>query len=383
VRRALYNTSSLAFALTPTVPTVEEHDDESETPAGGGLQVGQIVAGIALGPHGLEIAPKHDALMLMGELGLVLMVLEAGIEVELSELAVVGARGVMVAVVGSLLPLSMGAALSMGVFNMTWKSALAVGASLAPTSMGISLKVLEEGKVLSTPTGQLIIAAAVIDDVIALVLLAQLEALANPTPINFIIPIISSLGYIFVLGYAAVKIVPGVLAHHVVPRLPVRHLESSLLGMVLACGSVLMATLHYSQSSHLLGAFLGGLMFCTLSSVKSVWHHKVLASASLAVHGLVERPRLSQACPVRTALRLIHRLTCRVQLSTAHLSLSAPAGEEPAAVAGARVLRVLRGVRGAHPRPVDGPHPRARRRLPAVCAGQAGHRRVRPAILAS
>jgi Kef-type K+ transport system membrane component KefB len=48
-------------------------------------QVGQIVMGIAVGPHGLEIAPKHDALMLMGELGLVLMVLEAGIEVELSE----------------------------------------------------------------------------------------------------------------------------------------------------------------------------------------------------------------------------------------------------------------------------------------------------------
>jgi hypothetical protein len=44
-----------------------------------------MMAGIALGPHGLEIAPKHDALMLMGELGLVLMVLEAGIEVELSE----------------------------------------------------------------------------------------------------------------------------------------------------------------------------------------------------------------------------------------------------------------------------------------------------------
>ena len=103
----------------------------------------------------------------------------------------------------------------------------------------------------------------------------QLEALADPTPVNFIIPIISSLGFIFILGYAAVKIVPGVLANHVVPRLPVVHLEHTLLGMVLLAGSVLMVACHYSKSSHLLGAFLGGLMFCTLSSVKSVWHHKV------------------------------------------------------------------------------------------------------------
>lgn len=106
----------------------------------------------------------------------------------------------------------------------------------------------------------------------------QLEALADPTPINFIIPIISSLGFIFILGYAAVKIVPGVLANHVVPRLPVVHLEHTLLGMVLLAGSVLMVACHYSKSSHLLGAFLGGLMFCTLSSVKSVWHHKVRAT---------------------------------------------------------------------------------------------------------
>ena len=65
----------------------------------------------------------------------------------------------------------LGFGLSKIFFGMATKTALAVGASLAPTSMGISLKVLQDAQVLSTPTGQLIIAAAVIDDVIALVLL--------------------------------------------------------------------------------------------------------------------------------------------------------------------------------------------------------------------
>jgi hypothetical protein len=53
-------------------------------------------------------------------------------------------------------------------------------------------------------------------------LIVQLEALEDPTPINFVIPIISSLGFVFVLGYAAVKIVPGLLAKQIVPRLPGR-----------------------------------------------------------------------------------------------------------------------------------------------------------------
>ena len=72
------------------------------------------------------------------------MVVEAGIEVDLSQLALVGARGVMVAFVGSLTPLIIGFGVA-SAFGLQYKAALAVGASLAPTSMGISLKVLQEG----------------------------------------------------------------------------------------------------------------------------------------------------------------------------------------------------------------------------------------------
>ena len=51
-----------------------------------------------------------------------------------------------------------------------------MGCTLAPTSMGIALNVLKQAKMLNTPTGQLIIAAAVLDDVIALLLLSELHA---------------------------------------------------------------------------------------------------------------------------------------------------------------------------------------------------------------
>ena len=223
----------------------------------------------------MQIAPKPDALIMLGEFGLVLMVLEAGVEVDLQQLAHVGQRGVAVAFAGSLAPLAIGATLGHLVFGMNVMSSLAVGASLAPTSMGISLKVLQDGGVLGTPTGQLIIAAAVLDDVIALVLLSELEALKHPSTVDFIIPIVSSACFIVVVGYCAVRVVPDVLVRRVVPRVAKENVEGLLLGLVFVVAYALMVVLHYGRSSHLLGAFLGGLCFCSLSSMQHTWHVKV------------------------------------------------------------------------------------------------------------
>eukprot|EP00193_Tetraselmis_chui_P000621 CAMPEP_0177755130 /NCGR_PEP_ID=MMETSP0491_2-20121128/2399_1 /TAXON_ID=63592 /ORGANISM="Tetraselmis chuii, Strain PLY429" /LENGTH=733 /DNA_ID=CAMNT_0019270601 /DNA_START=292 /DNA_END=2493 /DNA_ORIENTATION=+ len=234
--------------------------------------IGHIVAGILVGPHGLEIAPKPDALMLAGELGLVLMVMEAGMEVDLAQLRVVGARGVGVAFVGSLVPLAIGTGVGYGFFSLPIREALAAGASLAPTSMGISLKVLSEGNVLSTPIGQLIIAAAVIDDVIALVLLAELEALENPTAANFIVPIVSSVAFIFGLGSLAVFAMPRVL-RWALGRVPERYMPAMLLGGVLLTAYGLLPATHYGKTSYLLGAFLGGLCFCTAEPLMPIWHN--------------------------------------------------------------------------------------------------------------
>ena len=236
--------------------------------------VGEILAGIAVGPHGLNIAPKPDALMMVGEFGLVLMVLEAGVEVDLASLSLVGARGVQVAFFGSLVPLAIGAVLSKLVFDMSAKTCLAV-ARPSRHVHGHLLKVLQDGGVLGTPTGQLIIAAAVMDDVIALVLLSELEALKDPTPVNFIVPIVSSLCFIVFVGYLATRVVPDVLVKQLVPRVPKKHLEGVLLGMVFVVAYGMMVTTHYGRSSHLLGAFLGGLCFCSLSSMQTVWHQQV------------------------------------------------------------------------------------------------------------
>ena len=137
--------------------------------------VGEMVVGMVLGPELLNVVPFPLALTLVGEVGLLLLVLEAGLEVDLAMLKQIGGKGLVVAVVGSALPLGIGTALAFWVARIDIIEAFAVGASLAPTSMAIALNILKVGKQLHTPCGQLIIAAAVIDDVVALILLSMIK----------------------------------------------------------------------------------------------------------------------------------------------------------------------------------------------------------------
>ena len=98
--------------------------------------------------------------------------------------------------------------------------------------MGIALNVLRSGKVLNTPTGQLIIAAAILDDVIALMLLSELEALGKDFQwYDIAIPLVVSPVLIIVFGVLAIKIVPNVLKK-VMSRVPQNFHEYAILGML-------------------------------------------------------------------------------------------------------------------------------------------------------
>ena len=101
---------------------------------------------------------------------LVLLVLEAGIDIDVTTLKLIGTRGMMIAIVGSVLPIGIGVALAFALSDSKDAiEAIAAGATFGPTSLGIALNILRSGQVLNTPVGQLIISAAVVDDMIALI----------------------------------------------------------------------------------------------------------------------------------------------------------------------------------------------------------------------
>ena len=238
--------------------------------------VGEITVGLLVGPNCFDIAPKPKALMMFGEVGLLLLFLEAGLDVDVEMLKLVGSRGICLSLFGSMLALALGTILSHFALGNGWVESFGAGATLAPTSMGIALNVLRSCKVLNTPSGQLIIAAAMLQDVIGIILLAELKATKDFSFGEFIIPIISAVGMCALFGYLAVSVVPQFIQKRVLKRFH-HHNERQnvVLATILVASLLLMPASHYARGSYLLGCFLAGLCFCTDHHTHPVWQAQV------------------------------------------------------------------------------------------------------------
>jgi Kef-type K+ transport system membrane component KefB len=229
--------------------------------------VGQIFAGIVCGPELLKIVsqPYDQAFVLLGEIGLVLLVIEAGVDIDVMTLKLIGKRGVIIAVIGSIMPIAIGLCIAF-ILGADTRAAIAAGASFGPTSLGIAMNILRSGKIINTPTGQLIVAAAIIDDMIALIILSQLGGLVGDiTAASVAVPIVSALAFLIIGGYAALFIIPGILERFVFRSKSMVSERRGKIGLtvmfILVIG--MMQATHYTKSSHLMGAFIAGLVFCT------------------------------------------------------------------------------------------------------------------------
>jgi Kef-type K+ transport system membrane component KefB len=171
----------------------------------------------------------------------------------------------MIAVVGSVLPIGIATSLALALNGTDdVKAAIAAGASFAPTSLGIALNILRAGGILNTPVGQLIISAAVIDDMIALIILSQLESLSGTIDAaSILIPIVSAFCFLIIGGYVSLFIIPPLLKAYVLPRFD--DAEHGRVEMIVMFGFLLgmMPATYYAKASYLMGAFVTGLAFCT------------------------------------------------------------------------------------------------------------------------
>ncbi len=247
--------------------------------------VGYIVSGVILGPEGFGWVPYEEAMVLFGNLGLVLLIAQAGLEMDLDILKKIGARGFIIAIIGSILPISLGMLLSWAALDQQGSSVIAIGCCFGPTSVGIAINVLGQCGVLELPIGQLIVAAAIVDDIVALLVLSQLQALTTQGEVNvtdIIVPIVSAFAWLFLGGALALFVAPKVFDKFFhwtrskscsrfidvfrLDPLKTRDLETEKNALALitmmALLFVLLPATTYSQASYLLGAFLAGLAFC-------------------------------------------------------------------------------------------------------------------------
>lgn len=148
--------------------------------------LGELLAGIIvgnltlLGFDGLDFIRTDPHLILLAEIGVILLLFEVGLESDLVEMARVGVSALLVAVVGVITPVALGYGVHWWFHpEATWHTHLFIGAILAATSVGITARVLQEIGKIDSPTGRVVLGAAVIDDVLGLVVLAVVAGIVQ------------------------------------------------------------------------------------------------------------------------------------------------------------------------------------------------------------
>ncbi|HTN79661.1 MAG TPA: cation:proton antiporter [Acidimicrobiales bacterium] len=219
--------------------------------------VGEILAGILIGPSALGLVSNNDVLRVLGEIGVILLLLEVGSELELSELAAVGRASMSVATVGVIVPFLGGAAFG-GAIGMTGKEAIFVGAALTATSVGITARVLGDLKALAMVESRTILGAAVADDVIGLVILTVVVRLATSGSVSVLGVlwiVLVAVAFLAVTAFIGVRYVPRVfdwIAHH-------SRSAGTLVAIALAFTLAIAELANEAKLAPIVGAFVAGL----------------------------------------------------------------------------------------------------------------------------
>jgi len=140
--------------------------------------LGEILAGAIVGSHALGLVPQHEFLQLLAEVGVIVLLFEVGLQTDLIGLLRVGPKSLVVALVGVALPMASGYLLGL-VFHLSFSAALLVGAALSATSIAISSRTLSDLGALESEEGRIVLGAAVLDDVLGLMILSVVVAVVS------------------------------------------------------------------------------------------------------------------------------------------------------------------------------------------------------------
>ncbi|MBI2685696.1 MAG: cation:proton antiporter [Acidobacteria bacterium] len=218
--------------------------------------VGEILAGVLIGPAVFGWISMNETIGALSDLGVMFLLFRVGLEVKSSELLDAGPTAALVAFAGVLVPLAGGWAL-MTAYGYGHAESLFVGAALVATSVGITAQVLSAKGMIQYQASQIILAAAVIDDVLGLIVLAIVSSLARgrlnagEIALTAILPIV----FTFVIArwgtHGVRRAVPAVESK-------LSHSEAQFhLAMVLLFGLSVLAL--YTGVAAIVGAFLAGM----------------------------------------------------------------------------------------------------------------------------
>ncbi|MGI8897840.1 MAG: cation:proton antiporter [Pyrinomonadaceae bacterium] len=217
--------------------------------------VGEILAGVLIGPSVLGLVAPSEFVSMLAEIGVIFLLFSVGLETKPSSIFQVGKTAVLVAVLGVVLPF-FGGWLLMRLWGATSISSLFVGTALVATSVGITARVLAGLQLLNTRVARIILGAAVIDDILGLLVLSVVSSTSAGT-INY-----WELGTtaLLAIGFTAfVALIGARVVTRVAPRIHNLRISESLFiaGLVLCLG--LAVAVSFIGIAAIIGAFLAGM----------------------------------------------------------------------------------------------------------------------------
>lgn len=227
--------------------------------------VGEIIAGLVIGPSLLGLVHESVFLVDMAEIGVVLLMFFAGLETNLKDLMRTGWKALMIAVAGVTVPLIGGAVLYFLYYGMPplgsdeFFTGVFIGVIMTATSVSITVATLQELGKLKDTLGTTIMGAAIIDDVIGIIVLTLVIGFKNPevSPMK----VVTNTGLFFLLA-----VVLGVGGYHVFKALDDRYPHTRripIFGLVLCLALAYVAETYFGIAD-ITGAYVAGIILCNI-----------------------------------------------------------------------------------------------------------------------
>lgn len=227
--------------------------------------VGEIIAGLLIGPSILGWVEQSDFLVQLAEIGVVLLMFSAGLETDLKDLLKTGPIAALIACAGVFIPLVCGALLYMAFYGVApWGSeefykAVFVGTILTATSVSITVESLREMGKLKGKVGTTILSAAIIDDVIGIIVLTFVIGFKSPDskPIAVLTNTVLFFVFAIVVGFLCYKVFQFVDSKYPHTR------RIPIAGLALCLAMAYIAEKYFGIAD-ITGAYVAGIILCSI-----------------------------------------------------------------------------------------------------------------------
>ncbi len=229
------------------------------------MVVGEIIAGLIIGPCLLNWVQPTDFILKMAEIGVILLMFSAGLETNLKDLIKTGPKALVIACAGVFVPLVGGTLLYMCFYGVSavgtqeFFKAVFIGTIMTATSVGITVEALREMGYLKGKIGTTILNAAIIDDVIGMIVLTVVIGFNDPKAQPWVVVRNTVLFFCLALvgGYIAYKIFKKVDQRYPHTR------RITIAGLAL-CLIMAYVAEHYFGIADITGAYVAGIILCNI-----------------------------------------------------------------------------------------------------------------------